>query len=62
MLTLVSILSQSKNAIRRNNIEKSYMSFYELMENSHNCDFYSLISLYEKTEGSRDNRGDPIKL
>lgn len=38
------------------------MSFYELMENSHNCDFYSLISLYEKTEGSRDNRGDPIKL
>lgn len=53
ILTLVSILSQSKNAIRRNNVDRSYMSFYDLVENEQNCDFVSLLALYEKTKDNK---------
>jgi hypothetical protein len=47
MVILVSILSQSKNAIRRGNIDKNYMKYYEAMDNPEGCDFYALINLYK---------------
>ena len=48
MLTLVCILSQSKNAIRRGSIEKQYSEFYRIFSNSFDCDFLGLLILYEQ--------------
>ena len=50
MLTLVSILSQSKNAIRRGTIEKYYSAFYSKFNNSYGCDFIGLLILYEEAK------------
>ena len=46
MLTLVSILSQSKNAIRRGTIERWYDEFYSIFNNSYGCDFIGLLILF----------------
>ena len=55
MLTLVSILSQSKNAIRRGTIEKKYTDFYSIFNNSYGCDFIGLLILYEEAQKKQKN-------
>lgn len=47
ILIIVSILSQSKNAIRKGNIDRNYVKFYETMDNEGSCDFISLVKLYD---------------
>ena len=54
VIILVSILSQSKNAIRRGNIERNYVRYFEIMDNPYSCDFQALINLYRTT--SRKSR------
>jgi HrpA-like RNA helicase len=46
ILTLVSILSQSKNILRRYNIDKKYTSYYDTLKTDYNCDFLGLLALY----------------
>lgn len=53
MLNLVSILSQSKNVIRRGTIDRSYKKFYEACSTPYNCDFLGLLLLFEN--GRKNN-------
>ena len=50
MLTLVAILSQSKNAIRRGTVDRNYRNYYETIKTDDNCDFLGLIALYENSQ------------
>lgn len=55
MIILVSILSQSKNAIRKGNIDKNYTTFFQTMDNPHSCDFLALINLYKSSKASKNH-------
>ena len=60
ILILVGILSQSKNAVRRNTVEKNFQKYYNKMDNPSSCDFTALIKMYKDAKGNfgqyyRDN-------
>jgi hypothetical protein len=50
VIILVSILSQSKNAVRKGNIDRNYAVFYQAMDNPHACDFLALVNLYKASK------------
>lgn len=62
VIILVSILSQSKNAVRKGNIDRNYAAFYQAMENAHTCDFLALVNLYKASENSRNRHQLELKL
>lgn len=61
MLDLVSILSQTKNVIRRASIDRNYKVYYEACSTPYNCDFIGLLMLFEngkKGTYHKDPRGE----
>ena len=62
MLNLVSILSQSKNVIRRGTIDRNYKNYYETCSTPYNCDFLGLLILYENGKRDYRNSRDEIYL
>lgn len=50
ILVLVCILSQNKNAFRKNAIEKFPLEFIQMMSNDQRCDFVALIKAFREKE------------
>lgn len=65
IVTLVAILSQSKNSIRKGNIDRNYTSYYDrqtMSERNHTCDFVALINFFDETKencGWRESNRNP---
>lgn len=48
IIILVTLLQQAKNPYRKQGIEKKYIDYWELIENSQLCDFYSIVQIYKR--------------
>ena len=61
ILTLICVLSQSKNAFRKSAIERFPLEYFETISNDERCDFLSLVKAYKEREeaGRNHNRGRP---